>query len=48
MKEYKILTGNDEYCQKVLNQWKHEFELKVLQMCGHKDALVILLSREKK
>ncbi len=48
MSDFKIITGNDTFCQKVLNQWKHQFELEVLYMCVHKDALVILLVREKK
>ncbi len=30
--DYKIVTGSDSHCQKVLNQWKHQYELDILHM----------------
>jgi len=46
--EYKIICGSAIDCQKWLNQWKHEFELNIIQMCADKDVTVILLTRTKK
>jgi len=50
--EYKIITGTASECQKVLNQWKHEFELNIIQMCVEHNAIgfgvFILLTRTKK
>lgn len=48
MEEYKIIVSSAQECQKWLNQWKHEFELNIIQMCADKDAIVILLTRKKK
>ena len=50
--EYKVIRGNDEYVQKVLNQWKHEFELNIISVLhdssyDRKD-LIIVLKRNKK
>lgn len=46
--EYKIITGTAPECQKLLNQWKHEYTLKILQMSAYKDVVVIPLIRERK
>ena len=49
--EYKIITGTAPDCQKWLNQWKHEFDLELIQMCVDKacnDDITILLIRRKK
>jgi len=49
MKEYKIVYGDVEYCQKVLNQWKHKYVLEIIQMCAIKfEQVFILLTREEK
>ena len=51
--EYKIITGNAARCQKLLNQWKHEFDLSIVTMnttilnVGLKEV-TILLARSKK
>lgn len=47
--EYKILDDIPEYCQKVLNQWKHAYDLNIISMCkGHGTAINILLIRTLK
>ena len=46
--EYKIIFGDSSECQKWLNQWKHEFELEILQMCTTNSKIVILLKRKHK
>ena len=50
MEEYKILTGTAIDCQKILNQWRHEYSLQILQMFVESSPLtiVILLIRVKK
>lgn len=57
MKEYKIIHGNTSECQKWLNQWKHEFNLDIIQMTSDKFTdevtgriylfVTILLTKEK-
>lgn len=54
MKEYKIIQGTESDCQKWLNQWRHEFNLEILEMNTHymkthsEFRCIILLIREKK
>ena len=50
MEEYKILTGTAIDCQKILNQWRHEYSLQILQMFVESSPLtvVILLTRTEK
>lgn len=48
MEEYKIITEDAITCQKLLNQWKHEFTLKILAMSVHEGKTIILLTRTKK
>ena len=53
MEEYKIITGTGSECQKWLNQWKHEFELKIISMSVivtdlEIKEIIILLTRTKK
>ena len=50
MEQYKILTGTAIDCQKILNQWRHEYSLQILQMFVESSPLtiVILLIRVKK
>ena len=50
MEEYKILTGTAADCQKVLNQWRHDYTLRILQMSVESSPLtvVILLTRTEK
>ena len=47
MKEYKIIWGNPAECQTKLNQWRHEYNIWILEMCSHNDTIAILLTREK-
>ncbi len=46
--EYKIIRGTAEHCQKVLNQWKHQYHLTILHMSTVNDIVnpvTILLER---
>ncbi len=51
--EYRLIVGTPDECQKKLNQWKHMYKLKIIQMCtqGHGVPKVlevsILLTRER-
>ena len=50
--EYKIIEGSAIDCQKKLNQWKHEYIVKVISMCTTVDdidrtQITILLTRER-
>lgn len=47
--EYKILTDIPEHCQKVLNQWKHAYDLNIISMCKGSGCIInILLIRTLK
>ena len=50
--EYKILEGTTPDVQKTLNQWRHQYELKIIKviLCQHSVPLqiVIVLTREEK
>ena len=48
MKEYKIISGTTIDCQKILNQWKHDYVLDIISMSADKDLTVILLTRERR
>ena len=48
MEEFKIISGSMSDCQKWLNQWRHEYEITVIQMCLDGGSPVILLKRKKK
>lgn len=50
MEEYKILTGTAVECQKILNQWRYEYILQILQMFVESSPLtvVILLTRVRR
>ncbi len=50
MGEYKIIQGDLSYCQKVLNQWKYEFNLTVISFISLPKAgeFAILTYRTKK
>lgn len=48
MEEYKIISGTTTDCQKLLNQWKHQYFLNIVNMCADKDLTVILLTRTEK
>ena len=43
--EFKVLRGDDTTVQKTLNQWKHQFTLKIqsFQVCT--EGIVVLLIR---
>ena len=45
--EYKIITGNITKLQTMLNQWRHMYELNILQMIQYKQGLAILLTRRR-
>ena len=52
MKEYKIIKGTTDYCEKLLNQWRHTYKIEVISMnilSGNISSdpyfLVILLTR---
>ena len=44
--EYKIISATATQCQMWLNQWKHQYELKIIAMCTDGDLVTILLTRE--
>lgn len=43
--EFQILRGTDAHVQKVLNQWKHQFKLKIHSMQVSGSEVVVLLIR---
>ncbi len=45
--EYKIITGNITKLQTMLNQWRHMYELNIIQMIQYKQGLAILLTRRR-
>ena len=45
---FRVLTGNEEHCQKVLNQWKHQFEIEIIGLTYYRKDLAILLTITKK
>lgn len=45
--EYKIITGDDTYCQTVLNQWKHSYQIKIIEMIPRGEKITILLIRKE-
>jgi len=45
MYEFKILRGADSDVQKTLNQWKHEFQLKIHSFQECTEGVVVLLIR---
>ena len=51
MYEFKILRDTDAVVQKTMNQWKHQFTLRVQSMhpCPHDpNKVVVLLTRTDK
>jgi len=50
--EYKIIGGPITDCQKTLNQWKHKFDLNIIQMCALDNPdeayVIILLIRSRR
>ena len=50
MYEFKILRGKDSDVQKTLNQWKHEFTLKVhsFQVCTEGVCVMLIRIPKKK
>jgi len=45
--EYKIITGDITKLQTMLNQWRHMYELDIIQMIQYKQRLAILLTRRR-
>ena len=45
MPEYQILEGECSHCQKVLNQWRHQYALDIISMQVYEDRIYILLTR---
>ena len=48
MTEYKILRGQPEELQKILNQWRHQYFLTIEGIVSQNDTIVIILIRESK
>ena len=54
MDEFRIISGKGDHCQKVLNQWRHDYNIKILQMCvvqrdlSNPDWVFILMTRGRK
>ena len=50
MHEYKIINGPLADCQKILNQWKHLYNLHIISMVATNDTygeVIILIIRTK-
>ena len=54
MTEYKIIEGTTEHVQKVLNQWKHKYQISVLgfhqtnNSSTTKNMVTVLVKRREK
>lgn len=48
MPEYKIITGKPTDVQKILNQWRHQYEIVIIEMTSFEREISILLIREEK
>ena len=53
MPEYKIIYGTASHCQKVLNQWRHDYAIEILSFesknigLTHGENVVIFLTRRE-
>lgn len=45
--EYKIIRGTAEHCQKVLNQWRHQYHLTILHMSKVNDIVNVTILLER-
>ena len=45
--EFQILEGPASHVQKVLNQWRHEYILSIINMVKIVDTITVLLFRVK-
>ncbi|MCK5604592.1 hypothetical protein KAR91_22075 [Candidatus Pacearchaeota archaeon] len=45
MPEYKIIQGTCKECQKKLNQWQHDYILKIFGVAMNGSDIVIVLYR---
>ena len=47
MGEYKFVSGELSHCQKVLNQWKHKYNITIINMLAGlvEDTVIILVMR---
>lgn len=41
--EYKFVQGDIGHCQKVLNQWKHEYDIEVMYIKVFDISFVVML-----
>jgi hypothetical protein len=50
MKEYQFITGDIKYCQKVLNQWRHQYKIEIIStyIDGLANPTIIFVLREPK
>jgi len=47
-REYKVIEGDTDYCEKVLNDWEKDYNITIVQAIKHKDNITIILIRSKK
>ena len=47
MWEYRIIIDNKMEVQKILNQWRHDYDLQTLHMHVNVDGIITLLIRRK-
>lgn len=50
MPEYKIIVGDPKELQKILNQWRHQYELDILHIqvnAGGNFGVIVLTRKEK-
>lgn len=47
--EYKIVSGTNTEVQRILNQWKHSYELEFIKIeLGERNTVVLLIKKEIK
>lgn len=48
MIEYKVIKDTLPGCQKLLNQWRHQYNLEVLFFISFSHGAIMLVAREEK
>jgi hypothetical protein len=48
MQECKILDDKPAVIQKTINQWRHQYELCILNMCASANGIIVILTRTEK
>jgi hypothetical protein len=48
MKEWRVLENDSLYVQKILNQWRHTYHIRIHGLTMYGDMMIVLLTREPK